>query len=86
MNEQDPYQSWLEKKRSLEVSEGLSKKIVDQIQRELQARHRQNRRRFIGRWLEWISLHPFAQSATIAAAAAVGVARLILILQIVLSF
>jgi hypothetical protein len=86
MNDNDPYQSWLETRRSLDFSDGLSKKVADQIRRELQARHRQNPKRMIGLWLQWISLRPLAQSITIAAAAFAGVVRLILILQIIFSF
>jgi len=83
MNDNDPYQSWLEKRRSLNVSDGLSKRIVSQIRHDLQTRQRKNPKRLIGLWLDWISLRPLAQSATIAAAAVGGVVRLVLILQIV---
>jgi hypothetical protein len=86
MNDNDPYQSWLEKRRSLDVSDGFSKKIVAQIRRDQQARQRQNPNRPIALLLEWISLRPLAQSAIITAAAIAGALRVILILQIVFYF
>jgi hypothetical protein len=83
MNDNDPYQTWLEKKRSFDVSNGFSKKIVDQIRRDQRATQRRNPKRLIGLWLDWISLRPLAQGATIASAAIAGLLRLVLILHVV---
>ncbi len=38
------------------------------------------------KWFEWVSLHPVVQTVLIVAGLLLGVARLILSLQIILSF
>jgi hypothetical protein len=88
MNDNDPYQSWLEKRRNPAFSDDFSKKVVDQILRNEQARRRPlpDPKWEIDRWLEWISLRPWMQTAMIAGALVAGVLRWILILQIVFPF
>ena len=86
MNDNDSYQSWLERRRSLDVSEDFSTRIIDQIRRDQQTRQRRNRKRLVDLWPERISLPPFYDTAAAVSAVIVGAVRLALILQIVLSF
>jgi hypothetical protein len=86
MNENDPYQSWVQKRRDVVFPDGLSKKIVGQILRNEQATRQPKAKWISGRWIEWISLRPAIQTALIAIAFLAGTMRLILILQMVLSF
>jgi hypothetical protein len=75
MNESDPYQSWVQKRRSVEFPDGFSKEIVGQILRNEQAT-RQPRPKWVSRLqIEWISLRPGMQTATIAIAFVAGEQR-----------
>jgi hypothetical protein len=85
MNEDDPYQSWIEKRRDIAVPENFSKKVVAEILRREQAKRQPKPRWELGPWIEWISLRPGMQTAAVALAFAAGALRLILILQLVLS-
>jgi len=85
MNENDPYQSWVEKRRGVVLPGGFSKKIVEQILRSDQATRQPKPKSVSGWWIEWISLRPGMQMATIAVAFLAGALRLILIFQLVFS-
>jgi hypothetical protein len=88
MNNNDPYQSWLEKNRNIEVSPDFSCEVMSRIYRYEQERGEGTARKpdLLHGWLEWISLHPAARAALIVAGLLLGVARLIASLQIILSF
>jgi hypothetical protein len=86
MNDNDPYQSWVQKRRGLIFPDGFSKKIVGQILRSEQAVRQPKPKWELGRWIEWISLRPIMQTVIIALAFLAGALRLILILQMVFSF
>jgi hypothetical protein len=86
MNENDPYQSWVEKRRGVAFPDGFSKKILGQILRNEKATRQPKPKWELGRWIEWISLRPGMQTAVIATAFLAGALRLIVILQIVFSF
>ena len=88
MNNDDPYESWLEKSRDIEVSPDFSCEVMSRIYRYEQERGEGTARKpdLLHGWLEWISLHPVVQTALIVAGLFLGVARLIVSLQIILSF
>jgi hypothetical protein len=86
MNENDPYQSWVQKRQRVVFPDGFSQKIVGQILRNEQATRQPKPKRVLSPWIEWISLRPIMQTAIIAIAFLAGALRLILILQIVFSF
>jgi hypothetical protein len=86
MNENDQYQSWVEKRRSVVFPDDFSKKIVGQILRSEHATRQPKPKWELGRWIEWISLRPHIQTAMIAIAFLAGALRFFLILQMVFSF
>lgn len=91
MNSNDPYQSWLEKSRNIEVSPDFSREVMARISRYEHERGERTARKpdllpeWLD-WLDWISLHPVVQTALIVAGFLLGVARLIGSLQMILSF
>jgi hypothetical protein len=80
MNDIDAYQSWLEKRRSLESSPEFPKNVAGRI-----ALYEQKRREILRRWLDWVSLRPLAQTAIIAAGLLMSAVRLMATLRILLS-
>jgi hypothetical protein len=83
MNSRDPYQSWLEKCRNVEVSSEFSKGILEQISLSEPKQHAPT---LIQRWIEWVSLHPLIKAAILIVALAVSAARMLATLEIILSF
>ena len=88
MNNDDPYESWLEKSRDIEVSPDFSQEVMARISDFERERGEGATRKPdpLHGWLEWVSLHPVVQTALIVAGLFLGVARLIVSLQIILSF
>jgi hypothetical protein len=86
MNENDPYQSWVGKRRGVVFHDAFSKKVVEQILRNDQVARQPKPKWGIGRWIESIPMRPGMQAAMLAIALLAGALRLILVLQIVLSF
>jgi hypothetical protein len=86
MNKNDSYQSWLEKRRSTEISREFSKDVIDRISLYEQKQRETKPGWEMARWLEWVSLTPLMQTALIIAGIVVGAARWIAALQIILSF
>jgi hypothetical protein len=88
MNNTDPYESWLERKRDVQPSPELIDNIMDRVL-TLDAEQRTAVTRpppRIQRLLQWISLRPFAQAAVIAAGGIIGVLRLFAAFQFILSY
>jgi hypothetical protein len=88
MNNNDPYQSWLEKSRNIEVSPDFSHEVMVRISGSEHVRGDGPTRKpdLLHRWLEWVSLHPVVQAALIVASLLLGLARLVVSLQVILSF
>jgi hypothetical protein len=88
MNNNDPYRSWLEKSRNIEISQDFSREVMARISGYEHARGEGTTRKpdLLPWWLEWVSLHPVVQTALIVAGLLLGVARLVVSLQIILSF
>jgi hypothetical protein len=88
MNNDDPYQSWLEKSRNIEVSPDFSREVMARISGYEHERGEGTTRKpdLLHGWLEWISLHPVFQTVLIVAGFLFGVVRLVISLQIILSF
>jgi hypothetical protein len=86
MGPDDSYSSWLDKRRSVEISLEFSKSVAVQIARdERNRRGARPRQEILRRWLEWVSLRPLAQMAIIVAGVVLGAVRLLATLQIILS-
>jgi hypothetical protein len=87
MNNNDPYESWLEKSRDIEVSLNFSREVMARISDyEHETSEETRKPDLLHRWLEWVSLHPVVQTALIVAGLLLGVARLVVSLQFILSF
>jgi len=88
MDKNDPYESWLEKSRDIEVSPDFSREVMARISGYEQNGSEGAARKpdLLHGWLEWVSLHPLVQTALIVAGLLFGVARLVTSLQIILSF
>jgi len=88
MNNNDPYQSWLEKSRNIEVSPDFSREVMARISGYEHERGEGRARKpdVLHGWIEWVSLHPVVQTILIVAGFLFGVARLVISLQIILSF
>lgn len=86
MNNNDLYQSWLEKKKNVGPRADFSKNITTRILQYEQKKHTPKSRWEISEWLEWISLRPVMQTALITAGFIAGAVRLVLTLKIILSF
>ena len=88
MDKNDPYESWLEKSRDIEVSPDFSREVMARISGYEQKGSEGAARKpdLLHGWLEWVSLHPLVQTALIVAGLLFGVARLVTSLQIILSF
>ena len=93
MNSNDPYQSWLEKRRNIEVSSDFSREVMARIsdyehQRGIPGREQKTELVWVwlGGLVEWISLHPVVQTALIATGLLLGAARWVLSSQIILSY
>jgi len=87
MNDNDPYQSWLEKSRNIEVSPDFSREVMARISGYEHERGEEatGKPGLLRGWLEWISLHPVAQTVLIVAGLLLGVARLVASLEFILS-
>ena len=83
MNKNDAYQSWLEKRKSTDVSSEFPKNVLVRI--SLYEKQRAARWD-MARWLEWISLRPVLQTALIIAGLVLGAARWLAALNIIFSF
>jgi hypothetical protein len=82
----DPYQSWLEHRRNIEISSDFSREVMARIS-ELESRDMATSKRdFLHGCLEWISLHPAVQAAIFVVGLLLGLARLLISSHIVLSF
>jgi hypothetical protein len=88
MNNNDPYQSWLEKSRNIELSPDFSREVMARISVYEHERGEGTTRKpdLLHWWLEWVSLHPVVQTALIVVGFLLGVARLVVSSQIILSF
>jgi hypothetical protein len=88
MNNEDLYQSWLEKSRNIEVSPDFSHEVMARISGYEHERGEGAARKpdLLHGWLELVSLHPVVQTVLIVAGLLLGVARLVVSLQIILSF
>ena len=85
MNKNNSYQSWLEKRRSTELSQEFSKDVLARI--SLYEQQRASKPGWdMARWLEWISMRPVVQTALILAGLVLGAARWLAALEIIFSF
>lgn len=82
MNSRDTYQSWLEARRSVGVSDGFQNAVMKRVSALGRGRRAPGA---LHRWLEWVSVRPLIQAAILAAALLLGAARMVATLQIVLS-
>ena len=85
MNNNDPYASWLEKRRIIEPSPEFTKNVLTQISLAAQKKSEAKPGWQLARWLEWISLRPLIQAALVIVGFVAGMARLAAIFQIILS-
>jgi|GEM_PF-3444957 len=88
MNSNHPYESWLEKRRKTEVSPDFSREVMLRISdyEHQRAEKRMRTQDLLRGFFEWISLHPFVQTALIVVGLFLGVARWVLSSQMILSF
>jgi hypothetical protein len=87
MNNRDAYQSWLEKRRSVEVAGGFAQRVRQQISRDKEPRRAaMPGRELFQRWLDWVAHHPLVQTALLAVALVAGAARLLATWQVLFSF
>ena len=87
MNNPEAYQSWLEKKRSVGVSDGFARGVMKQISIQGPPRWAVKPGLAKGqRWLEWVTHHPLIKAALLVVALLVGAVRLLLTWQLLLSF
>jgi type VI protein secretion system component VasK len=87
MNNRTDYDSWLKKRRSVELSSDFAHAVMKQV-----ALHERERRtanpelEMFRRWLERMAHHPLVKLALLVVALVAGIARFLATWQIVLSF
>lgn len=82
MKRQEIYNAWKETKRQIDISEGFSRQMLNQIRQY----EREKRKPLfdVNRLIERISAHPFAKAGLIAAGAVAGLVRVAFVICVFL--
>ena len=83
MKENEVYESWRQKKRQIDVSQNFTDRVMNKVYQWDKSRNVYQLT--IERLIELISFHPLAKTGLVAAGAATGIVRLIIMIQAILS-
>ena len=83
MKDHEVYESWRHQKRKIDVSQSFTDQAMNQVYQWEQSRNIYPLK--MERLIELISFHPMAKFGLIAAGAATGIVRLIIMVQAILS-
>jgi len=83
MKDNEVYESWIQKKRQIDVSQYFTDRVMKDVYQWRQSR--KSSPFTIDRLIELISFHPLAKFGLVAAGAATGIVRLIIIINTILS-
>jgi len=87
MNSDDAYQAWLEKRRSVAVSDEFVRGVMNRISLdERQPWAAPSNLERLQRWLEWVAHRPLVKATLLVVALIAGAARLLVLWQLVFSF
>jgi hypothetical protein len=83
MKDNEVYESWRQEKRQINISQDFTDRVMNGI---YQLEQNNNISRFnIERLIELISFHPLAKTGLVAAGAVIGIVRLVIIIDAILS-
>ena len=83
MKDNEVYESWRHQKRQIDFSQNFTDQAMNKVYQLEQSR--KSSRFTIERLIELISFHPLAKFGLVAAGAATGIVRLIIMFQAILS-
>ena len=83
MKDNEVYESWRQKKGQIDVSQNFTDRVMNQVYQWRQSR--KNSPLTMEGLIELISFHPLAKTGLVAAGAVTGIARLIIIINTILS-
>ena len=83
MKDHEFYESWRQEKRQIDVSQNFTDQAMNQVYQCQQNRNVYQLK--MERLIELISFHPLAKIGLVAAGAATGIVRLIIMIQTILS-
>ncbi len=83
MKDHEVYESWRQEKRQIDVSQNFTGRVMNQVYQCEQSRNVYHLK--IERLIELISFHPLAKFGLVAAGAATGIVRLIIMINAILS-
>jgi hypothetical protein len=83
MKDHEFYESWRQEKRQIDVSQNFTDQAMNQVYQWQQNRNVYQLK--MERLIELISFHPLAKFGLVAAGAATGIVRLIIMIQTILS-
>jgi hypothetical protein len=77
------YESWKQEKHQIDVSQNFTDRVMNEVYQW--EKSRKGSRFNIDRLIDLISFHPLAKIGLVAAGAATGIVRLIIMIQAILS-
>ena len=83
MKDHKVYESWRQKKRQIDVSQNFTDQAMNQVYQWEQSR--ESPRLKMERLIELISFHPLAKTGLVAIGGVMGIVRLIIMVQTILS-
>jgi uncharacterized protein (DUF488 family) len=83
MKDHEDYKSWRQEKRQIDVSQNFADRVMNQVYQWEQSKTISLLK--MDRLIELISFHPLAKFGLVAAGAATGIVRLIIMIQTILS-
>ena len=83
MKDHEVYESWRQEKRQIDVSQNFTGRVMNQVYQLEQSRKSPLLK--TERLIELISFHPLARTGLVAAGAATGIVRLIIMIHTILS-
>ena len=83
MKDHEFYESWRQEKRQIDVSQNFTDQAMNKVYQWQQNRNVYQLK--MERLIELISFHPLAKFGLVAAGAATGIVRLIIMIQTILS-
>ena len=87
MNSEDAYQAWLERRRSVAVSDEFARGVMNRISlSDQQPWAAPSHLERLQRWLEWVAHRPLVKAMLLVVALIAGATRLLVLWQLVFSF
>jgi hypothetical protein len=83
MKENEVYESWKQEKRQIDVSQNFTDRVMNRV---YQCEQNKEKSLFtMARLIELISLHPLAKTGLVVVGAAMGIVRIIIMIQTILN-